>query len=436
MKRANSRGGWSVCARWLGTVIGVAMATGAIAQPGNPGPGTFVDMGSVGLGANVYRTAEITTPGGYVWFKFTLTETIDPRRNWLELDMSGPTTLANPDMAVYDARANRLFTNNDSGGSSGTANTGWAPGLSIGGGSGLRLSRSFGAEWDGGRISIGSDSSNLGAGTYWVGVAAWDAAFVDPNPTWSISSTSVLTGSVGLRVTTGAFPASWWNEERNSNDAGEYLDTAQVVSGTGPLTNILCAYQVAGRDMFKIRVVDGTTFSAVARVSGFDGGQYQTKLFLFDGAGRGVYAINGTTNGTDTMLTRPDGDPPLPAGEYFLAISSECGGYSTGGVDYGPAVPFSATNEVMWDFTNLSNQVLRPTVVGAAAPLSYWGRQADCENPNGYHANITLTGAAYIENGPASCVADTDDGSGTGTPDQAVTIDDLLYFLERFGGGC
>lgn len=34
-----------------------------------------------------------------------------------------------------------------------------------------------------------------------------------------------------------------------------------------------------------------------------------------------------------------------------------------------------------------------------------------------------------------SC-ADVDDGSGTGTPDSGVTIDDLLYYLVRFESGC
>lgn len=32
--------------------------------------------------------------------------------------------------------------------------------------------------------------------------------------------------------------------------------------------------------------------------------------------------------------------------------------------------------------------------------------------------------------------ADVDDGTGTGTPDGGVTIDDLLYFLQRFEAGC
>ncbi len=35
-----------------------------------------------------------------------------------------------------------------------------------------------------------------------------------------------------------------------------------------------------------------------------------------------------------------------------------------------------------------------------------------------------------------SIAADVDDGSGTGTPDSGVTIDDLLYYLVRFGEGC
>lgn len=37
---------------------------------------------------------------------------------------------------------------------------------------------------------------------------------------------------------------------------------------------------------------------------------------------------------------------------------------------------------------------------------------------------------------PSTCVADVDDGTGTGSPDGGVTIDDLLYFLQRFTDGC
>lgn len=414
-------------------MMAIAATTGH-AQPGNLGPANFVDVGDVGIGQTTHRTATVTA-GGYVWFRIRLTETIDPRANWMELDMSGPTTLTDPEMALYDASANRLFVNDNSGGSCGAAGNELAPALSIGGGSGLRLSRTQGTNWNGGRISTGSDGQSLAAGTYWVCVTAWDGAFVDPNPNWTASTTSVLSGTIGLTVTTGPVAAATWNEAQRSTDAGEFLDTAQVVTGSGPLTNILTSYNVSSRDMFKIRICDGATFRAVAAVSGIDGLRYQTRLFLFDAAGRGVYAIAGTTSNSDTTLTRPAGAPPFPAGEYYLAISSNCGGFITGGTDYGPAVPFTAANEVMWAFTT-TNVPIPPTTAGAALPLSYWGRQADCQNPGAYYANITLTGACFIEPGPAPCVADVDNGTSTGTPDGGVNIDDLLYFLERFTQGC
>ncbi len=45
-----------------------------------------------------------------------------------------------------------------------------------------------------------------------------------------------------------------------------------------------------------------------------------------------------------------------------------------------------------------------------------------------------ITTIHAVEASP-TCVADVDDGSGTGAPDQAVTIDDLLYYLVLFQAG-
>lgn len=61
---------------------------------------------------------------------------------------------------------------------------------------------------------------------------------------------------------------------------------------------------------------------------------------------------------------------------------------------------------------------------------------------------ISVAGLAVVNGGLAehamlwtrpivvTCVADVDDGSGTGTRDGGVTIEDLVYFLDRFAGGC
>lgn len=63
---------------------------------------------------------------------------------------------------------------------------------------------------------------------------------------------------------------------------------------------------------------------------------------------------------------------------------------------------------------------------------------------NGWVATSTSTYVGSVEvktnlqhgSCAGNCVADTDDGTGTGNGDGAVTIDDLLYFLVRFEAGC
>jgi hypothetical protein len=46
-----------------------------------------------------------------------------------------------------------------------------------------------------------------------------------------------------------------------------------------------------------------------------------------------------------------------------------------------------------------------------------------------------LAGSGIVVTFEPLCVADVDDGSGAGTPDGAVTINDLLYFLAAFEVG-
>jgi hypothetical protein len=38
--------------------------------------------------------------------------------------------------------------------------------------------------------------------------------------------------------------------------------------------------------------------------------------------------------------------------------------------------------------------------------------------------------------GSGDFIVDLDDGTGTGTPDNGVDINDLLFFLAHFGAGC
>ncbi len=51
------------------------------------------------------------------------------------------------------------------------------------------------------------------------------------------------------------------------------------------------------------------------------------------------------------------------------------------------------------------------------------------------HGRIDVQAARAYAAGQVACVADVDDGNGTGTPDGGVTIDDLIYYLGLFEVG-
>jgi hypothetical protein len=53
----------------------------------------------------------------------------------------------------------------------------------------------------------------------------------------------------------------------------------------------------------------------------------------------------------------------------------------------------------------------------------------------GVQGNLLEGSGIFVTLEPLSCAADLDDGTGTGTPDDAVTIDDLLFFLGAFEQG-
>lgn len=410
--------------------LGGAVAI-ACAQPGNPGPAAFTNLGSVGIGQTVSSPEVQLASGAVVWFRFQLTTAIQPRDNWLDLDTSGPTTLTNPWMAIYDARANRIGEDNNSGGSCGAPSNESAAAMSFGGGSAQRIS-GVDAQWGGGRMSTGSFGPTLEAGVYWVGIAASVAQFDDPNPTWTATSDSTESGTVRLKISTGAVAPVIWNEVSQGTDAGHTPDTSLPVVGEsdGALTTILCNFLPTTRDMFEIRICDGASFQAVASATTGGGGILRSRLYLFDAEGRGVFAINNTSINTDTTLARPVGMPPLANGDYYLAISTRCSGAVINGTSYGQPTAYDAANQMIWDFTGHDNATIAPNGPGAANPMAYWGRLASCEST--YYTRITLTGACYIPDGgggPTTCPGDLD-GDGV------VAIQDLAILLASFGTIC
>ncbi len=203
-----------------------------------------------------------------------------------------------------------------------------------------------------------------------------------------------------------------------ADDHGDTPATATVVT-TGPvtaLTGVIADNFCDGddADMFKINICEPANFSATL----VGGASFDTQLFLFDANGMGV-AFNDDSTGLQSTLTSTF-TASLPAGDFYLAVSP----YSKDAVD-------SNGDEIWLDTPFASERA--PDGTGAANPIAGWN--ADNFNSGGTYS-IAVTGVCPVSTScHGDCTADFDDGSGTGTPDGGVTIDDLLYYLDIFEQG-
>jgi hypothetical protein len=184
--------------------------------------------------------------------------------------------------------------------------------------------------------------------------------------------TLLALAALGLRAAPAQ--AGIWTEV---GDAGQLPATAQVTVGDGPLDTIFG--RIAGPndvDMYLIRITDPALFSATT-VSTPGSALTDTRLFLFDAGGLGVYA-NDDISATNLFSQLPAGLPvgPQEPGLYYLAVSA---------FDV-----FPVSNDVIFpDFP--STGVFGPTGPGGASPVSDWGGQG--LQVGDY--TIQLTGAAY-----------------------------------------
>lgn len=119
-----------------------------------------------------------------------------------------------------------------------------------------------------------------------------------------------------------------------SNDAGDKINTSQVISsGTFFLESISGSLADNDADLFQIFLTGGQTFSATTKNAQTDQIPIDNllgipteliadpQLFLFDSAGRGVYANDDSFGSLQSTLSSLDFSP-TEAGIYYLAISS------------------------------------------------------------------------------------------------------------------
>ncbi|QQS09431.1 MAG: hypothetical protein IPK69_02055 [Phycisphaerales bacterium] len=100
-------------------------------------------------------------------------------------------------------------------------------------------------------------------------------------------------------------------------------------------------------------------------------------------------------------------------------------------------------NEIRWSCGATSDQNANANALRWGTCYTYWFTAT--EGPSNGDASIVffkpgnggnaLNVSVPVPGGTPACVADVDDGSGTGASDGAVTIDDLLYYISLFQGG-
>jgi len=193
-----------------------------------------------------------------------------------------------------------------------------------------------------------------------------------------------------------------WDEV---GDAGSLPGSAQVVSGTGPLSTIrgtLSSTAFGGdqQDMYLIYItaptmILGGGFSATTSQAAGGSTEFQSALWLFDFNGFGLLGTtaseqmasfgggatmgNASTDGTGIMITVP--------GLYYLAIS------------IADSVPLDASGNAIFAFGSAAGEVSGPDGPGGLAPIGGWSSGA----ADGGEYIIKLTGVSFVPT-PAAAV--------------------------------
>jgi len=211
--------------------------------------------------------------------------------------------------------------------------------------------------------------------------------------------TQLWLSSIALAALMASAGANTWDETANGGgDSGDLPATAQVVSGSGPLTAITGNLGASDVDMYQIIICDPLNFEATT----VGGANFDTQLWLFDLNGNGVLHNDDDPSTTGVLQSRigvgaglVNGTIPwstwqpvnLPAGLYYIAISR----YNRD--------PRNAANALIWNNAPFREQ-RTPDGPGAPGPVDNWFGTTTAAGAY----TIFLQGACFVPE-PASMVA-------------------------------
>lgn len=200
-------------------------------------------------------------------------------------------------------------------------------------------------------------------------------------------------GTLALFTVLVAVPAAAspvWNEI----NAGQLPVTAEITTGTGPLSQIKGNLDfdlnslIWDVDLYEINIVDAATFSASTEASGAN--MDDPALYLFDLSGLGVYMNNDNTT-ADFQSTLPAAHSfgPVSPGLYYLAIA------------WGFSDPQDATGNSIFSLDQFldTTGVYGPTGPGGGGALGSWtaAGPVNFDLPSNYTINLTGARAAIPE---------------------------------------
>ncbi|WP_343630641.1 PEP-CTERM sorting domain-containing protein [Roseateles sp.] len=180
---------------------------------------------------------------------------------------------------------------------------------------------------------------------------------------------------------TSAHADAVFNE--GGKDAGQLVTTATPVSGAGTIDAIrgTLGGGIDSADLFAIYLTAGTAFTATTTLSNFTYNAFDTVLYLFDAAGKGLFANDddGDFGGPQSTIANYI---PTVSGLYYLAIA---------GAGYTPTSGGAAIFPSLWGQGGNVAPINSGALTGWSSSSQEFG---DYE--------IVLTGAAAAVPEPAS----------------------------------
>lgn len=400
-------------------------------------PAEFIDLGTL-TDAGVSECGIVIDPSSastrIKWLRITVPQAINAAR-FLDIDTNGSmlnTAIPNnTEVGVYGFPYGNLVATDDDDGAGPIAV------LSFGGG--LRNGDV------GGLIYNGRDGI-LQPGTYFIAVGAFNSAFAATN--FGATSSSTASGTICLNIRTGPVstgaPAATDLGNLHAGNRGTLADNiAFNPSGSTPEIKWFKFQTCTDATSDNNHFVDIDT-SGSALTASTPGGTFlnDTSIGLFREDGSVVASDDDDGNGFTSQLTfgrtvppRPaigngavyDGrDGSLPAGTYYLAVGGFTSMFAAG---FQAATNTAASGTIDVNFNTDIEACPPPT-----CPADLDDGSGSGTPDGGVTIEDLLFFLAVYEEGDVR--ADLDDGSFTGTPDGGVTIDDLLYYLLRYENGC